>query len=163
MDADYMPSNTFIERLQNDFQHLRFVQGGEFKWSPNNQTVTYTTNDDAWTAHLLHEVAHAALNHQECANDAEVIAYEVNAWQYASEVLAPKYNVDVPDIVREDALDTYRDWLHKRSQCPLCQSNGLEQHNNVYKCIYCHQTWRTNHRSCATTRRYVQKIKKSAV
>ena len=158
-----MPNNTFIKKLQNDFPHLKFVIGDEFKWPPKNKTITYSTNDNGWSAHILHEVAHAALNHQECVNDAEVIAYEVDAWQYASEVLAPQYSVVIPDAVREDALDTYRDWLHKRSICPSCHSNGIEQPSGAYICIHCDHSWRTNHRSYTIPRRYVQKFKKSAV
>jgi hypothetical protein len=52
-------------------------------------------------------------------------------------------------------LDTYRDWLYKRSICPTCTAKCLQQGDFVhYRCFNCHTTWRvTASRFCRAYRR----------
>jgi hypothetical protein len=52
----------------------------------------------------------------------------------------------------QNCLDTYRDWLHKRSTCPRCDSHGL-QTSEQYKCYNCRAVWRVgNERFCRAYR-----------
>jgi hypothetical protein len=130
-----------------------FVQADEFRWLPEEQTIFYDPIS-ADTASLLHEVAHAVLDHAAYSRDIELIELERQAWQYASEHMAQKYRVAITSDQIEDSLDTYRDWLHARSTCPTCQATGLQAKKNEYKCIACLGRWRVNDARICGLRRY---------
>jgi hypothetical protein len=152
-----MPSNSLIKQIKTDFPKINFILGDEFKWSARSKAVTYDTSDPNWKEHLLHEIAHASLNHHDCQSDAELIDYEVSAWQFAKNTLASKYNLEISDETCEEALETYREWLHKRSLCPNCTTNGLEQIDNTYYCVACDKRWKVTDRNHSIPRRYVVK------
>ena len=152
-----MPNKSLIEKFKSDFPKIHFIASDDFKWSAKSQTITYDVSDPNWKEHLLHEIAHAKLHHSECESDAELIDYEVSAWQFAKIVLAPKYSLKISDHVSEEALETYREWLHKRSLCPNCDTNGLEQSDHTYYCVSCDKKWKVTDRRHSTPRRYLTK------
>lgn len=90
---------------------------------------------------LLHEVAHAVLGHDMFDHDIELLKKEREAWSYAEKNLAPVYGITPSEDTRENALDTYRDWLHKRSLCSVCKLNALQYQKGAYKCITCKHQW----------------------
>jgi len=147
------PIPSLVTRLSADFPSFRFVPAGEFRWSPDERTIFYdATSLEAGS--LLHELSHAVLGHSTYAKDVELLELERAAWQHAIAVLVPKYEVAITESQVEDALDTYRDWLHARSICPTCGATGVQTKKNEYKCIACHARWRVNDARICGLRRY---------
>ena len=154
MDAIIMPSITsLVTRLQADFPALTFTSGKEFRWSPQDQVIYYTVGSSDSSA-LLHELAHALLQHNSYAKDIQLIEIERDAWDYAKHNLAGRYQVTIDEAIVQEALDTYRDWLHARSTCPECQATGLQSKAYHYKCLACHTQWRVNEARVCALRRY---------
>lgn len=143
-----------IARLQQDYPHLLFATGAMNCWSPSNNTILYTIgNSEAALASMLHEVAHALLGHTSYANDVELLYKEVEAWERAT-LLAPGYQVIIHDDHVQACLDTYREWVHKRSLCPVCEASGLQKTQTQYVCINCQHSWEvTNSRLSRPYRR----------
>ena len=153
MDATIMRSTTLLAtRLTALYPQFQFQQGESFRWSPSVATIFYEDSDDE--ASLLHELAHALLGHTSYKKDLELIGMERDAWQHARE-LAPKFHVELNEDSIEDALDTYRDWLHARSQCPTCAATGVQAHSHTYRCISCETSWRVNEARLCGLKRYV--------
>lgn len=158
MDATTMPSTKpLIERLQADYPSITFHVSDHFEWQPTERSILYDPTDAHFAPRILHEVSHAELEHSSYARDIELLAMERDAWQRAKVDLAPKYDIAVTaDAVQYD-MDTYRDWLHARSTCPACNSNGLELKKHSYRCISCAHTWRVNEARTCSLKRYSTK------
>ena len=152
MGAITTPSITsLISRLQSDFPTIRFVQGDTFRWTPKNSTVYY--KNDGNTTLLLHEVAHAMLQHTTYLYDIDLVKMERDAWE-AAVSLAHTYHAPLDDSIAEEMLDSYRNWLHDRSVCPSCQATGLQTAPRTYSCLACSSQWRVNEARLCTLRRY---------
>lgn len=147
-----------LDRLREDFPAFHFVIGEVFSWSPRTKTITVADVDDH--AQLLHEVAHAILGHAHYARDIDLLTMERQAWQHAADELAPRYGVSLhmDDDAVQDALDSYREWLHKRSRCPRCEAAGIETDKHTYRCLLCEERWQVNEaRTCRLRRRRTTK------
>ena len=156
MAATTMPSiNSLVKQLAADFPQFQFVTGDDCRWHPETQTVTYTTTSRP--AEILHEVGHACLAHQDFSRDIQLLAMERDAWQYATTTLAPKYAVTITEESIDEALDSYRDWLHARSLCPQCGATGVQSGRAGYRCLACLTTWRVNDARQCALRRYQTK------
>ncbi|MDR0591355.1 MAG: hypothetical protein LBG75_02280 [Candidatus Nomurabacteria bacterium] len=136
--------NNFLVQLENDFPSLVFKESADFAWQADSQTVRYNPKADHWQWLLLHEVGHAGLGHAGYKSDLELIRLESEAWEYAKKHLAPKYGADISDAFIEDHKDSYREWLHKRSQCPKCGYGGWQTGPDHYKCPSCFSAWKVN-------------------
>jgi hypothetical protein len=143
-----------IHRLRKDHPELTFSSSTSLCWSPNNKEISYpAAADDSAFAGLLHEVGHARLGHAEYLKDMELLQKEVDAWQEALR-LSETYGVTISRDHIEDCLDTYRDWVHKRSLCPSCHAAGLQQAETRYVCINCGHEWHVSaSRFCRPYRR----------
>ena len=139
-----MPLTTSLAaKLRTDFPQFLFAAGNDFRWSPPEKTVFFDqTSDDR--ASLLHELSHALLRHDDYAKDIQLIEMERDAWQYAKSMLADRYSITITDEAVQDALDTYRDWLHARSTCPTCGATGIQAKSHLYRCIACTARWKVN-------------------
>lgn len=149
-----MPStSSLLERVHDAYPALTFTAGERFEWHPSESVIIYDPEDPLLDSRLLHEIGHATLSHDSYDRDIDLIAMERDAWQTARMDLAPKYGVEIPaDVIHHD-MDTYRDWLHGRSTCPHCSSNGIQIQKREYKCVTCRKTWRVNEaRSCQLRR-----------
>ena len=146
-----------LTKIINDYPDLRFISGDEFSWSPNKNEITYQVDDPDGFEHLLHEVSHAQLKHKNYTTDLELIQMERAAWHHAKQVLAASYDVPISDELIQNDLDTYRDWLHARSSCPRCSSNGIQTAKQTYQCLICHQTWTVNQALHCQLKRYKNK------
>jgi hypothetical protein len=149
-----LPLPALLERLQQDFTDINFVAGKAFCWSPNDRRVCYkaeasgSTNPAVQTAaafSLLHEVAHALLEHRRYRLDFELLELELAAWQEAR-ILGKRYGIAICEDHVQNCLDTYRDWLYRRSICPTCSTRALQQDSSPaqkpsYRCFNCHATW----------------------
>jgi hypothetical protein len=90
----------------------------------------------------LHETGHALLGHTSYQADFELVRLEAAAWERAKS-LALSLDMTIDEGHIQNCLDTYRDWLHKRSLCPSCGTQSLQQGDFVhYRCHNCHTKWR---------------------
>lgn len=126
-----------VARLATDYPQFTWVKSDIAHWSAREQTI-YCNDDDIQT---LHELGHALLGHDHYNQDIELLHIERAAWEKAQE-LAPHYELSIDDEVVEDALDSYRDWLHIRSKCPKCGMTGLQSATDGhYYCPTCQTKW----------------------
>lgn len=91
---------------------------------------------------MLHEVGHAVLGHKFYATDVDRLKMERAAWEKARE-LCPKYGVEYIGEFVEEALDSYRDWLHQRSKCPKCGTTRFQDNRGNYVCPGCYDNFVT--------------------
>lgn len=156
MDVIIMPSTiSLIKKLRADYPQFSFKKSPSFSWSQSNQTIYYINTDDNCNL-LLHELSHALLGHTSYSRDIQLITMEREAWDYTIK-LALKYDITISDDMVQSNLDTYRDWLHKRSTCPKCMANGLQTAKNTFKCLACGHIWRVNDAKTCALRRYSNK------
>lgn len=135
-----------IELLATHYPRLRFTPSDTFCWSPETMEVLYKADIDQprciWS--LLHETGHGILNHQTYWNDLELLAIELAAWEKAKQ-LAAEFAIRIDEEHIQDCLDTYRDWVYRRSICPSCTTKSLQQSNSpLYRCFNCHTTWKVS-------------------
>lgn len=137
--------NTFVSRLSKDYPAFRFRPGREEHWSPRSKTITFRLDQPPKQLYfgLLHELAHALLGHSNYQGDFELIKLESQAWQLASQIGA-KYDIAIDDEHIQTCLDTYRDWLHRRSTCPACGTHVLQRDSSTYQCFNCQSIWRVS-------------------
>lgn len=153
-----------IHKIQVEFPRLRFTAAKQFYWSPESSEIFYNTDargkQATWS--LLHETGHALLGHTSYMADFELVRLEVAAWERAQQ-LAQHLGLKIDEDHIQDCLDTYRDWLYKRSICPTCTTKCLQQGDFVhYRCFNCHTTWRvTASRFCRAYRRHKDVAQKS--
>lgn len=142
-----------VHKLKARYSHFTFEPGEMARWSPGSKSIVYSSEDTPealWG--LLHEVGHALLDHTAYTSDAELLQKEAAAWYKALEV-SKEYGTTISAEHIEQCLDTYRDWLYKRSLCPVCHQHGLQASSSIYKCPNCSGSWRvTQHRFCRTYR-----------
>lgn len=130
-----------IRKLRRDHPNLVFTVGEAHCWSPQHNQIFYAAVDEQIDiASLLHELGHARLGHQNFTSDVELLTKEVDAWQEAMR-LAKQYGVEINQEHVQDCLDTYRDWLFRRSQCPKCRGTGIQQAARDYTCPNCSTNW----------------------
>ena len=135
-----------ISDLATRFPHLKFSPSQKLYWSPETGEIFYQQNAKGVKAvwSLLHETGHALLGHQSYQADYELLRLEVAAWERAKQV-AQDFNIEIDEEHIQDCLDTYRDWLYKRSICPNCNTKCLQQGDFVhYRCFNCHTKWRVS-------------------
>lgn len=150
---------SLITRLKNDSQayphlaNLTFTVADNFSWNHTACAVSYAQHEPDVDAYLLHEYAHAVLNHKDFGYDIQLLELERAAWDTAAS-LAPNYGVSIDTDTAEDSLDTYRDWLHARSLCPNCESTGIQTEPRGYQCLACRQTWKVNEARTCGLKRY---------
>lgn len=146
--------DNLITPLRHAYPQINFSVGSRFSWSAEAKTITYQQvagASAAWS--LLHEVGHAILRHLDFATDVELLLKEAAAWEVAQE-LGAKYAVEIPQNYIDDCVNSYRDWLNKRSACPYCSSQGLQADSKTYNCINCRKSWQvTQNRLCRPYRK----------
>ncbi len=143
-----------IKQLQTAYPDISFAAGDRAYWSPQNRTVTYVSGGTkADTYALLHELGHALLGHTDFISDADLIHKEAEAWDKASK-LAKVHGAPYNAEHAQDCLDTYRDWMHRRSLCPSCAAHGAQEDRHTYTCLNCGHVWYvTASRLCRPYRR----------
>lgn len=144
-----------VAQLSEKFPHFSFCASNAFCWSPERKEICFNTKDfkpsHIWS--LFHETGHALLQHQNYRTDLELIKLEVAAWDRAVE-LAKDFEMIIDSDYVQDCLDTYRDWLYRRSICPNCSTKSLQQGTTMsYKCFNCRAIWQvTPSRFCRAYR-----------
>lgn len=135
-----------IDQLTSIAPNIDFISGNRFCWSPGEKKITYDpdslTGDGRWA--LLHETGHALLGHLNYHSDYELLRMEVAAWEKAKE-LAGKLGLEIDSGHIEQCLDSYRDWLYRRSICPSCGTKTIQKDNSSsYSCFNCHTCWQVS-------------------
>lgn len=141
-----MPKTTSLPKLSNiitDFPDINFEKADIFYWSAKDNTVYFEsaslrTEKGLWQ--LLHEVSHAVLGHKNFNSSISLLKMETEAWAKAKQI-SEKYQLTINHTYVERCLDTYRDWLHKRSTCPGCSSLGIEADDCLFSCFNCGKKW----------------------
>jgi hypothetical protein len=125
----------FLRRLCSDYQDFRFRMGRKFAFRPP-KTIIIGPPEPFAELLALHEVSHAICEHKDFRMDVERLKMEVQAWEKARE-LAARYNVDYNEELVQRELDTYRDWLHQKSRCPICGLTRFQTPDGKYHCPSC--------------------------
>lgn len=154
--------DSLIKKLRQDFltqsasdsnTELKFHDGEIFSWNHATNTICYDSTQENAPVYLLHEFCHLLLKHKNYEREIELIAMERDAWEKTVEI-AERYNIIVPKDTIEDAMNSYRDWLHARSVCPKCQATGLQFEKLAYRCLACQNEWFVNEAKTCALRRY---------
>ena len=124
-----------LKRLKEDYPDLLFKNGPKFKFRPP-KTVFLGPYEPFYGLLALHEVSHAILGHNTFKLDVERLRMETDAWEKARE-LAKHYKIPVDEELIQGELDTYRDWLHKKSRCPKCGLTRFQTPDKKYHCPRC--------------------------
>ncbi len=134
-----------LNALRQDYPNITFTKGASFCWSPIATQIFYNTTRkslDSARFSIIHELAHALLNHTEYATDYELLQLEIDAWEYAKEV-ARQYGITIDEDYIQVCLDSYRDWIYKRSICPACGTKSAQCDDIAYyHCFNCRTRWR---------------------
>lgn len=155
-------SNHLLKTLGGMSDGISFKPGATFSWSPRERIVRYNkaalnTQVGIWS--LIHETAHALLGHQRYEMDFDLLTMEVEAWERAK-MIAQELDIKISEDHIQDCLDTYRDWLHRRSTCPTCGSISIQSDHSTYNCQNCNTTWHvSSERFCRPYRLRVQTTK----
>lgn len=131
----------FVAKLRQDYPAFQFVRGHQAFWSARTGQIAYESDESTpslWS--LLHELGHALLDHDNYESDADLLNKEVAAWEKAKQ-LAQHYGLAIEEDHIQRCLDTYRDWLYKRSSCPECGSHGIQHSEQIYSCLNCQGNW----------------------
>jgi hypothetical protein len=134
---------SIIEHVSKLLPDTELSPGISFFWSPKQNRITYNkdlVDQEIGIWSLLHESAHATLKHTSYGSDLGLLKLEVEAWEKAKE-LAIEYSIKIDDEHIQDCLDTYRDWLHRRSSCPNCNIICVQSSATKYSCHNCHTSW----------------------
>lgn len=132
-----------IDYVAEVLPNISLEAGDAFYWSPNKQLITYNLAVmdkplGQWA--LLHEASHAILKHLNYSSDVGLLKLEVQAWHNAKKI-AKQLGIDIDENHIQDCLDTYRDWLYRRSSCPNCRIVCIQKTATVYSCHNCQTTW----------------------
>lgn len=125
----------FLNQLAKDYPDFRFKRGAKFAFRPP-KTIIVGPPEPHWEHLVLHELGHAILGHRAFRMDVERLKMEAMAWEKAAE-LAEHYELEFDDAVAQEELDTYRDWLHKKSRCPNCGLTRFQTPDLQYHCPRC--------------------------
>ena len=126
---------TFLAKIKSDFPDFRFIDGGKFSFHPP-KTIIVGPEEPEDSLLLLHELGHALSGHKSFNTSARRIKMEREAWDKAKE-LASIYEVVFDEDIVENELDTYRDWLHKKSCCKKCGLTMYQTPDGSFHCPRC--------------------------
>ena len=126
---------SFFKRLQHDYPECKFKLGPKFVFKPR-RTIIIGPSEPSAELLSLHELSHAICKHQNFSVDIMRLKMEAEAWEKARE-LASLYNVKFNEELAQQELDTYRDWLHQKSRCPICGLTRFQTPDSKYHCPGC--------------------------
>ena len=125
----------FLQNLREDFPEYNFIDGPKFAFRPP-KTIVLGPPEPFSELLALHEVSHAICKHRDFRMDVERLKMENEAWDKARE-LAEYYGIEVNEDLIQGELDTYRDWLHQKSRCPICGLTRFQTPDSRYHCPRC--------------------------
>lgn len=143
-----IPKNAraFLFELMNEYNQFSWQFGNRFKFrAPKTITIDQNgTYPHQYFALLtLHELGHALSNHKDYNIDVERLKAESEAWQHAKTLIKTHekwqkdYKISWDEDFAENELDSYRDWLHKKSKCKNCGLTMFQTDDKKYHCPNC--------------------------
>jgi hypothetical protein len=138
-----MEISELVKKLQIAFPQFIFTASEQACWSPKTRQVYYNASSaiqaaSVWS--LLHELGHAILNHNSYNTDVDLLQKEVAAWERAS-IISKSFGLTIEEAYAQNCLETYRNWLYKRSTCPECGAHGIQSESRQYYCLNCTTRW----------------------
>lgn len=136
-----------ISKIQQDYPDLQIESGERFTFRPPN-TIFYdeSNTEDRLDLLILHELGHYLNHNEDYSSDIALLRIESEAWNRAKG-LTKKYKIKWDEDFAQDHLDSYRDWLHQASLCPICNINGYQDTNGLYHCPLCSKKWQNHLRA----------------
>ena len=128
-------NKVLVDQLRSDYPELRFREGKKFLFRPP-KTIVLSESDESFDLLLLHEVGHFLCGHVSFRTEPERLKCEREAWERARE-LCTVYGVEYDETVAEGELDSYRNWLDKKSRCPVCGLTRFQTPDGVFHCPKC--------------------------
>lgn len=129
------PTNPYYSRIFAAFPDFSYKTGKKFAFRPP-RTIILGPPEPRSELLLLHELSHALLGHKSFRTDVERLRIESAAWEKAKS-LAKELNIPYSDDFAQSRLDSYRDWLHKKSLCKICHLTRYQTPDGVYHCPHC--------------------------
>ncbi len=123
-----------LERLRQDYPELRLREGKKFLFRPPKTIILGA--EELSDLLLLHELGHYLCGHVSFNTEPERLKCECEAWEKARE-LCVMYGVPFDDDFAQQELDSYRDWLDKKSRCPSCGLTRFQTQDGVFHCPKC--------------------------
>ncbi len=152
------PSNKLkhlLQQVTTDYPDISFSESEKSFWDSKNKTIFYNPTSDHADWSLLHEIGHMVNQDISYKLDVQLLIMESKAWQRAVKI-GKKYGTVIEQDYIEDCLDSYRDWLHKRSTCPECKQTGIQDNHGIYNCVNCGDSWKVSiSRFCRSYRRKI--------
>jgi len=139
-------STLSLDLLRSDFPDLKFEVEEVFRWDPVGRIVSLDWRGRPGNKSALlglHELAHAVLLHKDYNYDIELVRMESEAWEKVKVDFCGRYGVKWDEDLAQGELDSYREWLHRRSLCPVCGRSGWQSGDNRYRCV-CENSWGVN-------------------
>ena len=130
-----MEFDELLKKLKADYPDFKFISGRKFAFRPPKTVVVGPVEPERELL-LLHELGHATLGHRNFSTDVKRLKMEAEAWKKAQE-LAEQYGAEWDEEMAQNELDTYRDWLHKKSRCPKCGLTRFQTPDGEYHCPRC--------------------------
>ncbi len=134
-EEDFGNIKKLIKMVQHDYPQFRVIEGKKFAFRPP-KTIIVGPFAPFCELTFLHELGHALCGHKCFRLDLERIKIENEAWDKAK-ALAAIYKVPIDEDYIQDELDSYREWLHKKSRCPNCGLTRYQTTDSLYHCPRC--------------------------
>ncbi len=128
-------STNLLSSVKKNYPNLIFKEGNRFSFHPK-KTIIYTKNSENFELLLLHELGHALNGDFSYTTDIERLRIETHAWKTAKS-LAKTFKIPFDEDFAESELDSYRDWLHKKSLCKTCGLTRYQTPDGTYHCPHC--------------------------
>ncbi|MBQ6355310.1 hypothetical protein IJJ18_02745 [Candidatus Saccharibacteria bacterium] len=136
-----------LNYLETAYPNFRFKVGNRFKFCYPNQISLENPENSAippafFALQTLHELGHALCKHKDYNTDVSRLKIERAAWE-AAKTAYEKLPDDLRNTFKwdkdyvEDSLDTYRDWLHKKSTCKTCGLTCYQTPDGKWHCPRC--------------------------
>lgn len=128
-------STNLLKSLEKTYPELRFKPGKRFSFRAP-KTITYVEGEENFNLLLLHELGHALIKKFDFKTDVERLKIESDAWAEAKSQ-ASLFKIPFDEEFAESELDSYRNWLHKKSLCKTCGLTRYQTPDGVYHCPHC--------------------------
>ncbi|OGL31030.1 hypothetical protein A3F37_04485 [Candidatus Saccharibacteria bacterium RIFCSPHIGHO2_12_FULL_41_12] len=132
-----------LEKLIAIYPNIKFSSANSFSWNYNKKCVSYNKNSEFAVADLLHEIGHAQCDHEGYTSDLSLLSKEIEAWSIAEDI-GKRLNISIPKNYIDKCINSYRNWVYKRSLCPKCLQNGIEKFEREYVCTNCYERWQVS-------------------
>ena len=133
---------SFLSLVKSSYPDFSFRPGKKFLFRPK-RSIFYQTSlapGENFRLLLLHELSHALLGHFSYDTALSRLKIERDAWA-KTRLLCKEFSVPFDASFAEDNLDTYRNWVHKKTLCPTCQHTCLELDGERLFCPFCEKTF----------------------